>query len=124
MYRMALLLAVLLLGLPSCDTASSSSRLGDAYVVEMSPAPLLHGEELRVTVSYGGGCVEHTFELGTETIGEDTFLWLDHDANGDVCRAYLTSSLTIPVPAEVHNAGSLRLYITETESIPLMVSLQ
>jgi hypothetical protein len=56
------------------------------------------GDTLVATVSYGGGCREHTFAL----VFADVFLeslpvqmhgLLSHDARGDVCRALLTRTL-------------------------------
>ena len=123
---MRILLAVvigMLIGLPGCDTASSTEPdLGDPYVVEMQPAPLLDGDVLRVTVSYSGGCADHTFELAYSATGSQ--LWLQHDANGDLCEAYLTQSLDISVPAEALDGRPAYLYISETETIQLMESLQ
>ena len=123
--RLALLLAVVLLVLTSCDVASSTvPDLGDAYVVEMQPAPLLDGNWLRVTVSYGGGCRDHDFELAYSRARTEPELWLEHDAHGDPCRAYLTTSLDIRVPAEALEGRPVRLFINETETIALMESLQ
>ena len=62
-------------------------------------APVLRGNTLSVTVSYGGGCGEHDLAL----IVYDNLLesnpvrlqtTLAHDAHGDRCKAYPTETLT------------------------------
>jgi len=119
------LLAGAVFGLAACDSASPTiPDLGDAYTVEMQPTPLLDGDVLRVTVSYSGGCQDHAFELAYSVVGMEPELWLDHDANGDLCEAYITETLDIPVPAEALEGRPIRLYVSETETISLMESLQ
>ena len=119
------LFAGAVIGLAGCDTASSTiPTLGDAYAVEMQPAPLLDGDVLRVTVSYSGGCKDHTFELAYSTTGAEPELWLEHDANQDSCEAYITRALDIPVPVDALEGRPVRLYINETETIALAESLQ
>ena len=61
----------------------------DAYAV--NDVELL-GDELRVNVSYGGGCEQHIFEvLNSDTVDgagvKSSFLFLSHDANEDNCFA-------------------------------------
>ena len=61
----------------------------DAYSV--NEVELL-GDELRVNVSYGGGCEQHNFEvLNSDTIDgagvKRSVLFLSHDANEDYCFA-------------------------------------
>jgi heat shock protein HslJ len=57
------------------------------------------GDELRLTVQYGGGCADHEFALiGPLTLeGDDptpVTLYLHHNANGDMCKAYITKEIT------------------------------
>ena len=57
------------------------------------------GDELRLTVQYGGGCAEHEFTLiGPLTLVEEdptpVTLYLNHRANGDRCKAYITKEIT------------------------------
>jgi hypothetical protein len=60
----------------------------------------IHGDSLRVTVRYGGGCRRHALQ----PIAETTFMesWpvqvgarIAHNANGDLCRALITRRLHI-----------------------------
>ena len=119
------LIALAFIWMAGCDpTSPTIPDLGDAYVVEMSPDPLLDGDVLRVAVSYSGGCEDHTFELGFSTANPEPELWLKHDANGDLCEAYITDTLAIPVPLEALQGRPIRLYIGESETISLMESLR
>ncbi len=61
-------------------------------------AASITGDTLAVTVSYSGGCQVHQFTL----VASDSFLESDpvqlevalaHNANGDLCRAWLTEDL-------------------------------
>ena len=54
---------------------------------------------LNMTVSYSGGCEDHEFELiGTNNFMESDpvqiNIRLSHNANNDICKAYLTEELT------------------------------
>lgn len=56
------------------------------------------GDVLEATVSYGGGCAEHTFALVfanvfLESLPVQMRGLLSHDARGDPCRALLTRTL-------------------------------
>ncbi|MEM7036879.1 MAG: hypothetical protein AAF570_07870 [Bacteroidota bacterium] len=53
---------------------------------------------LEFTVSYGGGCQEHDFDLywtaaWAESIPPQTQLYLTHNAHDDRCRAYFTKQI-------------------------------
>jgi hypothetical protein len=71
--------------------------------------PLLDGDTLQVTVQYGGGCKEHTFEVQARTRGAAAELWMRHDANDDLCEAYLTETLRLPVPPQALGASTITL---------------
>jgi len=54
----------------------------------------LDGDELRLDVSYGGGCREHRFAFLVNPAFMESHpvavsAWLAHDADGDMCRALL-----------------------------------
>ena len=54
----------------------------------------LVGDELRVSVNYGGGCEQHEFlAYGSTSINEEgaevSVFFLSHDANNDVCEALI-----------------------------------
>ena len=75
------------------DPAQERDRWGtDPFVVN---AATIVGDTLTVNVSYGGGCRRHLLTL----VASDVFMEshpvrlaaaLAHDANGDLCRAWLT----------------------------------
>ena len=116
----ALSLAAVLIGLAACDTTSSTiPTFGDPYSVERRPEPVLEGDSLRVTVSYSGGCSEHSFAVASSLAG--TELWLRHDANGDSCEAYLTQDLYLPVDTSRLAEPPLRIYINRAETVELMI---
>ena len=91
--RLVLFVALLL---SACDIGTVLPEFGDGYAVATDTA-VLDGDTLRVEVSYSGGCEEHTFDLETRAAGPVRELWLVHDANGDLCEAYLTEALAVNV---------------------------
>ena len=71
----------------------------DDYEIETGDgqAPVMEDDTLTLMVSYGGGCEDHDVTL----VASDEFLASDpvqldvalaHDANGDLCEAYLTDT--------------------------------
>lgn len=81
------------LGSGSVVIGGNTKEFGtDRYVLN---AATITGDMLRINVSYGGGCRTHQFTL----IASDSFLesfpvqlriTLAHNANNDLCRAWLT----------------------------------
>jgi hypothetical protein len=82
----------------------------------------IEADTLRVTVSYGGGCEEHEFAacwngVITKTNPAALTLTLAHDANDDLCDAFITRDLFIDISElpdgfgspERANATSIRL---------------
>lgn len=70
-------------------------RETDAFSIK---AASLTGDILTITVSYGGGCEEHVFELYSDkkymkSLPPQLNLVLEHDANKDACRAMITQDL-------------------------------
>ena len=78
------------------DAGRGRDRWGaDPY--ELSAATIM-GDTLTVTVSYGGGCETHRFTLVASNVFLESYpvqlgASLAHDANGDLCRAWLTEVL-------------------------------
>ncbi|MFH0842113.1 MAG: hypothetical protein V1903_05770 [Bacteroidota bacterium] len=59
---------------------------------------IFSGDSVGITVSYPGGCKQHTFEIvwsGTlsDTEPPQTGMIIIHHANGDACEAYITETL-------------------------------
>ena len=108
------------LALAACDSAAPLVRdFGDGYVVEGDPPPATVGDELRVTISHGGGCAEHTFALHSRMDSGTADVWLEHDAGGDRCFALLTADVRQGLPERVLAAPVIRLPRPETDPIPL-----
>ncbi len=89
------------------------------------------GDSLELTVSYGGGCREHTFLLladaaWMESYPVQTAVRLSHEANDDLCKAYLTRVLRFdlsPLRSAYMNSyqttsGIIRLRIAGATSSP------
>lgn len=60
------------------------------------------GNIVAVTVSYSGGCMKHSFEIiwneaFTDTSPSRTDFVIIHNANGDMCEAYIADTLTFEV---------------------------
>ena len=57
----------------------------------------IEGDSLLLSVQYGGGCAEHTFELMAgpmlKSLPPKQLLEISHDAHGDNCRALLQTKI-------------------------------
>ncbi|MBT33348.1 MAG: hypothetical protein CMO01_27115 [Thalassobius sp.] len=65
----------------------------------------INGNYLEVEVSYSGGCEEHTFEMVWPESVDQIYppkvpVILTHDANGDLCEAYITETLKIDLAGD------------------------
>ncbi|MGB3543010.1 hypothetical protein [Rubrivirga sp.] len=111
---------LLLLAVAACDNSpepANSSTLpdfGDPYATVGSVA--LEGDDLEVTVRYSGGCEEHSFQTRTRPADGFTEVWLTHDANGDACEAFITTTAS----ADLEGLdGSVVLLAPDGERIPV-----
>lgn len=83
-------------GLPGTDeVAVCEAEHLDGYDLD---GLAVTGDDLEISVGYGGGCEEHTWQLcwgGTfmESDPVQVALTLGHDANNDSCQAYLSETL-------------------------------
>ena len=112
-----------------CDTTSetlSTARLaeevdfGDAYVIAMdAPSPRLEERALYLTVQYSGGCANHEFDVRSHVQNDTSYVWLQHDGNGDPCEAYLTDPLNRRVPLVVLASQHILLLGPEDQSFTL-----
>ena len=101
----------------------SSSAIMDSYVVNSAE---FDSDTLNLEISYSGGCEDHQFLLIAWNYFLESYpvranLLLLHNANGDVCRALITSKLSFdmsPLREEYSN-----LYGGENGSIILVISL-
>jgi hypothetical protein len=119
MLRLPLFLLALVVGTATACSQFSGEPLGPGAAMSPDtvgsavlandlggwPADPLHfrsarivGDSLVATVSYGGGCREHTFALVFSTVFMESHPvqvrgLLSHDADGDLCRALLTRTL-------------------------------
>jgi hypothetical protein len=82
------------------DAASNrSTGTGDPFELK---DVMITTDSVKITVSYSGGCKKHKFEIiWNETLSNTTppqtrFIIL-HDANGDMCEAYITETLGFPI---------------------------
>jgi hypothetical protein len=85
--------------------------LGPTDPFSLEQAMSLEADILKVSVSYGGGCEEHTFIAcwdGSTTMTQPSTLTLalHHDAHGDKCDAFVTRDLFIDVSTLPDNFGS------------------
>lgn len=81
------------------DTGMAIDQWGaDDYEIATGDgeAPIIEDDTLILTVSYGGGCETHDFTLVASAVFMESYpvqlgASLAHDANGDMCEAYLTA---------------------------------
>ena len=74
----------------------------DHYVI--SGRPFVRDNTLHVTVEYGGGCARHQFRLFASHIFLESHpvqspIAIYHNANGDMCRAWLTREISFDLTA-------------------------
>lgn len=86
------------------------ARETDGFSIKSSS---LRGDIMTITVSYSGGCEEHVFELYStnlymKSLPPQLNLELEHDANGDACRAMITRELKFDISG-VKYAGARQL---------------
>ena len=80
-------------GLGNVVIGGNAKKFGtDRYVLN---AATITDDTLTINVSYGGGCKTHQFILVTSEAFLESFpvqlrITLAHNANGDLCRAWLT----------------------------------
>jgi hypothetical protein len=75
--------------------SNRSSEISDPFELKDI---VVEGDSVKITVSYSGGCRKHTFELiWNETLSlttpPQTGMIILHNADGDMCEAYITDTL-------------------------------
>lgn len=75
------------------DPEPDSLDFGEGYALH-AEATALDGDFLRTAVSYSGGCEVHEFKVRLNRVENLTaYIFIHHNANGDLCEAYPTTSL-------------------------------
>jgi hypothetical protein len=92
---------------------------GDPYMIAQSDPPRLEVRELYLTVQYSGGCADHKFDVRSHVQNDTSYVWLQHDGNGDSCEAYLTDPLNRRVPLAVLTSQHILLLGPEDQSFTL-----
>jgi hypothetical protein len=77
---------------------------------------ILKGDSVEITVGYSGGCKRHTFEIiWSETLSDTkppvTGFIILHDANGDMCEAYITETLAFSASNLADNISLDTVYV-------------
>lgn len=90
------------------DPNFSSEGIGDAFDIQEMK---VKGDSLIVVVSYGGGCQTHEFSLKTngaymKSLPVQLNLTLEHKANNDMCRAYLTQRIAFDLNQIRYKTGN------------------
>jgi hypothetical protein len=127
----ALVCALICACIAGCSIVSPSNsddhvEFGDPYEIRVTnPStgapvdPFIKEGRLSIVVSYSGGCKEHEFELNDCVVSNAATIWLKHDANGDLCEAYITEELQIKLPGRVLKADKVLLLDPNGEAIAL-----
>jgi len=104
------------------DNINSIPDTNDAVAINEAK---INNNLLQINVSYAGGCKKHEFQLyGLKGILKSNppqvIIYLHHNANGDMCEAYLTEGIEfnlLPLKSEYqqqfNNNGPLLLRIFE-----------
>jgi hypothetical protein len=86
---------------PTTTTKQCTALPMDGY--QLGEAMSIEAGILQVSVSYGGGCEDHTFvacwngAVTTTSDPESLLLTLAHDAHDDLCDAFVTRDLFIDI---------------------------
>jgi hypothetical protein len=94
------------------DQAAFNAAASNRSAVSSAPFNLnqiiFKGDSVEVSVTYSGGCEQHSFEFiwngvitGTNPPAID--LIIQHNSNGDSCKAHITETLTFPLTALTGN---------------------
>jgi len=68
-------------------------NFGDGYAINEANT-YLSGDTLFFEISHSGGCEEHFYEVRFNRVENVTaYIFIYHNANGDMCEAYLTRNL-------------------------------
>jgi hypothetical protein len=96
------------------DPNYNSVGSGDAFDIQEMK---VKGDSLIVVVSYGGGCQNHEFSLKTngafmKSLPVQLNLTLEHKANNDMCRAYLTQRIAFDLnPIRYKTGNEVKLVV-------------
>ena len=109
----------------------------DDYEIETGDdaAPVIEDDTLTLTVSYGGGCETHDVTLVASGVFLESYpvqmaVAVAHDANGDMCEAYLTEAYefdltpikTLYQDAYREDAGTIVLRLQDApEDVPDLI---
>ena len=82
--------------------SATQSPASDNYHV--MDHPFVRDNTLHITVGYGGGCARHQFRLFASHVFLESHpvqspIALYHNANGDMCRAWLTRDISFDLSA-------------------------
>jgi len=77
---------------------------------------VLKGDSVEITVGYSGGCRRHTFKIiWNETLSDteppETGFIILHDADGDMCEAYITETLAFSISGLTGNISLDTVYV-------------
>jgi len=116
---------ILIIGCDTNGETLSSTQLaaevnfGDSYMIAKSDPPRLEARDLYLIVQYGGGCADHEFDVRSHIQNDTSYVWLQHDGNGDSCEAYLTDPLHRRVLLSVLESQHIILLGPEDQSFTL-----
>jgi hypothetical protein len=88
-------------------TSNPSNETSDPFELN---GIVINGDKVEVSVSYPGGCAQHTFEI----IWDQMIMYSDppqinmviiHDNNGDICEAYITEVITFELDSLIGSIG-------------------
>ena len=106
-------------GFITVDKAYVGPAKGDVFsVVDMSVV----GDSLHVAVQYSGGCKTHTFQMISngnllKSLPPQLPLFLEHNANGDNCRALLTEKLAFDLkPLRTQSGKKIKVFVNDDKT--------
>lgn len=81
------------------NAVNGTGEKGDPFIMKEFK---INGDSAFLTISYSGGCNEHTFEIiwgefYTKTYPPGTDIVVVHNAHGDACKALITETLSFNI---------------------------
>ncbi|MEN9333810.1 MAG: hypothetical protein RLY35_990 [Bacteroidota bacterium] len=106
-------------GFITVDKAYVGPAKGDAFtILDVN----VNGDSLYVGVQYSGGCKAHEFKMISngnmlKSLPPQLPLYLEHQANGDNCRALKTEKLAFDLkPLRTQNGKKIKVFVNDDKA--------
>lgn len=106
-------------GFITVDKAYVGPAKGDAFnIMDVSVV----GDSIHIAVQFSGGCQSHTFQMISngnmlKSLPPQLPLYLEHNANGDNCRALVTKKLAFDLkPLRAQTGKKIKVFVNDDKT--------